>query len=330
MFDWKSKLIQAYRISSSPYRMLRRLQMMQQGTVPCFVLFYHRVADEHPNPWTISKREFQRQIDWFQENFDIVDLQECQRRIQGGNNQRPTLSITFDDGYAENSEFALPMLIERRIPVTYFVTTEHTTQQKPFPHDVDRGCPLPVNSIASLLAMDIAGIEIGAHTRSHVDLGTVDDEKRLVDEVIAASVEMQSIIGRPMRYFAFPFGQKNNLNRNAFAMLQEAGFLGVCSAYGGWNEIGGDAFHIQRIHGDPDFQRMKNWLTFDPRIGRVPRFDYQGGSFNPDILRTTMDEAIAREGFPPDDSCHDQLVSSSRLPELSGGALAPTSFTPSN
>ena len=46
--------------------------------------------------------EFQTQIDWFQENFEIVDLEECQRRIRSGFNDRPTLSITFDDGYSEN------------------------------------------------------------------------------------------------------------------------------------------------------------------------------------------------------------------------------------
>ncbi len=86
-------------------------------------------------------------IDWFEENFQIVDLQECQRRISSGFNTRPTLSITFDDGYSENCDFALPLLIERRIPVTYFVTTSNIFQQKPFAHDVEAGFPLPVNTI---------------------------------------------------------------------------------------------------------------------------------------------------------------------------------------
>lgn len=331
MFDWKSKLIQAYRIATLPYRKIRLFQMSQSGTVPCLVIFYHRVADEDQNPWTISRQAFEQQISWFQDNFDLVDLEECQRRIQSGQNQRPTLSITFDDGYAENCEFALPLLIERRIPCTYFVTTEHTTQQKPFPHDVERGKPLPTNSIASLLAMDIAGIEIGAHTRTHANIGEIKCENQLVDEVIAASVEMESIIGRKMRYFAFPFGQHNHLNRNAFAMLKEAGFLGVCSAYGGWNEIGSDPFHIQRIHGDPNFQRMKNWLTLDPRIGRVARFDYQGGSFDPELLSTTINAAISRNGFPPDVSKHDELFTGpSSFLSVDTSAMTTTSFTPSN
>lgn len=56
-------------------------------------------------------------------------------------------------------------------------------------------------------------------------------------------------------------------------MLRKAGFLGVCSAYGGWNCVGADEFHIQRIHGDPSFSRIRNWMTYDPRLSRVRRFD---------------------------------------------------------
>lgn len=275
MTNWKSKLITAYRLASKPARRWQYMQMHRKGTVPVYSLFYHRVADTDLNPWTISCDGFQRQIDWFQKNFEIVDLQECQRRIKSGFNDRPTLSITFDDGYSENCEFALPMLIERRIPVTYFVTTYHTTQQKPFPHDVERGAPLPTNTIESLRALDLAGIEIGAHTRSHPDVGKIACEQTLFDEVIAASREMEDLIGRKMRYFAFPFGQYRNLNPRAFELLQENGFLGVCSAYGGWNDIGGDPFHIQRLHGDPNFERMKNWLSYDPRIGRAQRYNYK-------------------------------------------------------
>ena len=249
--------------------------MKKNRTVPVGILFYHRVDDEHPNPWTISNDGFRQQIDWMQENFDLVDLEECQRRIRSGENERPTLSITFDDGYADNCLEALPMLIERKIPVTYFVTTEHIMNQRPFPHDVELGQPLQPNSIESLRALAAAGVEIGGHTRTHADLGKLTEEAEIYDEVIAATKELEAAVGQTIRYFAFPFGQKENLNPAVFALLQEHGFAGVCSAYGGFNAIGDDSFHLQRIHGDPDLARMKNWLTFDPRIGTGQRYDYK-------------------------------------------------------
>ena len=61
-----------------------------------------------------------------------------------------------------------------------------------------------------------------------------------------------------------------------FQLAREAGFAGVCSAYGGYNVPGDDPFHLQRIHADPDIIRLKNWLTVDPRkLARVARFQYQ-------------------------------------------------------
>jgi hypothetical protein len=56
-------------------------------------------------------------------------------------------------------------------------------------------------------------------------------------------------------------------------MARDAGYRGVCSAYGGYNFPGDDAFHLQRIHGDAEMIRLKNWITMDPRKLTVPRFD---------------------------------------------------------
>ena len=66
-----------------------------------------------------------------------------------------------------------------------------------------------------------------------------------------------------------------NLNRRAFQLAYEAGFAGVCSAYGGDHVPGDDAFHLQRFHADPEFTRFRNWLTCDRRkLNNVKRFDY--------------------------------------------------------
>ena len=288
MPNWKTTLIQAYRLCTMPYRQFRWFNMERNGKVPAIVLFYHRVADDHPNDWTMSRKGFKQQIDWMQENFDIVSLEEAQQRIMSSGNDRPTLSITFDDGYAENCEFALPLLVERQIPATYFVTTDHTFNQKPFPHDVELDCPLPANTIESLVALDRAGIEIGAHTRTHPDLGSITDERVLVDEVVAATIELEAVLERKIRYFAFPYGQVANLNDKVFEMLREIGLLGVCSAYGGWNEVGDDPFHLQRLHGDPNFERMKNWLTYDPRIQQVQRYVPNVEAFDKELLQETV------------------------------------------
>jgi hypothetical protein len=58
-------------------------------------------------------------------------------------------------------------------------------------------------------------------------------------------------------------------------MAYDAGYEAVCSAYGGFNFPGDDAFHLQRIHGDADMIRLKNWTTVDPRKKRTRRYTYE-------------------------------------------------------
>jgi peptidoglycan/xylan/chitin deacetylase (PgdA/CDA1 family) len=281
MDAWKHQILAAYYHASLPYPRWWNRRAAAKGMAPIMVLFYHRVADEPSPPWTISRDDFTAQIDWLEQHFDLASLEETQRRIRHGC-PRPTVSVTFDDGYAENCEHALPLLIKRRIPCTYFVSTRHVVRGLPFPHDVACDQPLRPNTIEQLRALAAAGIEIGAHTRTHADLGRIHDVKRLRDEVVFAGHELAAAIGRPVRYFAFPYGQHENLNIDAFHLAREAGYQAVCSAYGGFNFPGDDPFHLQRIHADADILRLKNWLTVDPRkLSLTERFHYQAACVRP-------------------------------------------------
>ncbi len=268
-------LIHGYRYLTLPLRQQMLAKMKRNGTVPVGILFYHRVDDFHLNPWTITNDRFQEHISWLEKNFDLVSLEEAQRRIRSGYNDRPTISLTFDDGYADNCTCALPTLIQKGIPVTYFVTTKHTLQNQPFDHDVDNGQPLETNNKDMLRSLHRAGVEIGAHTKTHPDLGKIRNDHILFDEVVGSKYMLEESIGCRVRYFAFPFGQHENLNQQVFQICRDNGFEAVCSAYGGWNEIGGDDFHLQRFHGDYRTAWMQNWLTLDPRKRKVKRFEYQ-------------------------------------------------------
>jgi peptidoglycan/xylan/chitin deacetylase (PgdA/CDA1 family) len=117
------------------------------------------------------------------------------------------------------------------------------------------------------------GIEIGAHTRTHADLGRIHDEQQLHDEVVVCGEELQAVIGKPVRYFAFPYGLPKNLNTRAFQMAFEYGYEAMCSAYGDYNFGGDDPFHIRRVHAE-DMVRLRNWCTVDPRRLK-PRVRYQ-------------------------------------------------------
>ena len=272
---WKELLLNLYYYGGYPLRNLRNSQLRTKGRAPVMVLFYHRIADDEPNAWTASNAAFERQIHWLKQHFDMVSLAEAQHRIRNGYNSRPTITVTFDDGYADNCQRALPFLIEQKVPCTYFVASRHILEGRPFSHDVKLGRPLAPNTPEQIRELAAAGIDIGAHTRTHADLGQVKNIDTLYDEMIGSQRDLQEITGQPVRYFAFPFGQHKNLTPAAFELARTA-FDGVCSAYGGYNFPGGDPFHFQRIHVDEDLIRLKNWVTLDPRKLRItPRYEYQ-------------------------------------------------------
>ncbi len=272
---WKQLLLTLYYHGSYPIRRWNHRCAVAVGRVPIVVLYYHRIADDRANDWTVSNRTFARHVSWLQKRFELISFQEAQDRVRRGTNDRPCVSITFDDGYAENCHEAIPLLIKRRIPCTYFVTLQNVLDGEPFAHDLALGHPLPPNTVEELRAMADAGVEIGAHTYTHADLGSVTDPQQLRYEVVSAGEDLQEAVGRPIRYFAFPFGQHVNLTQAAFDLAYEAGYEAVCSAYGGFNFPGDDPFHLQRIPADQTMIRLKNWTTIDPRKLHTPRFHHE-------------------------------------------------------
>jgi peptidoglycan/xylan/chitin deacetylase (PgdA/CDA1 family) len=122
--------------------------------------------------------------------------------------------------------------------------------------------------------MAAAGIEIGSHSSTHADLGATTDQRVLEEEIAGSRQTLQDLLGQPVRYFAFPFGDRRNLSVRAFELAFAAGYEAVCSAYGGYNLAGDDPFHLQRICADRCLLRLKNRATIDPRRVGVRRFPY--------------------------------------------------------
>lgn len=273
----KQITLTGYYAATLPARRRAAARRAVLGGEPVQILFYHRVADDHPNDWTMSTRAFAAQIDWLRARFDLLSMAEAQARIAAGHNGRPTACITFDDGYADNMRFAAPLLAKHRIPFTYFVATDHVLGGRPFPHDVACGQPLAPNTLNQLRELVDMGAEIGGHTRTHADAGQVSQDE-LVHEIAGCKQDLEDALDCDVGYFAFPYGLHCNLSAAAFEVAREAGYDGVCSAYGGYNFPGDDAFHLRRIHADPELVRLKNWLTIDPRKVRK-QVDFEPGVY---------------------------------------------------
>ena len=94
---------------------------------PCFVvLTYHRVSPT-PSPFaidTVALPVFERQMRCLAQHFTVLTIEDIVERLQAGETIPPDCAaITFDDGYADNYHYALPVLTALGLPATVYLAT---------------------------------------------------------------------------------------------------------------------------------------------------------------------------------------------------------------
>ena len=89
------------------------------------VLIFHRVLAEPDAlfPDEIVAPRFEAICGWVRAWFNVLPLDEAARRLEAGTLPPRALAITFDDGYADNHDVALPILLRHGLPATFFIAT---------------------------------------------------------------------------------------------------------------------------------------------------------------------------------------------------------------
>lgn len=92
----------------------------------CLMLLYHRVTniDTDPQQLAVQPHLFDLQMDFLNKNYAVLSIDEIEWHI---NNRKKlpsnAISISFDDGYADNYIEALPILEKYRLPAVFYIAT---------------------------------------------------------------------------------------------------------------------------------------------------------------------------------------------------------------
>jgi peptidoglycan/xylan/chitin deacetylase (PgdA/CDA1 family) len=147
------------------------------GTSRLSVLAYHRVlaAQDPLLPGEPSAAEFEHRMRWVQANFNVLPLGEAVRALREERLPGRALSITFDDGYADNYELALPILRRLGLPATFFVATGF----------LDGGCMFNDVVIEALRRAAGADLDLGELGLGRHPLGSDEQRARAIDRILA-------------------------------------------------------------------------------------------------------------------------------------------------
>jgi len=119
-----------------------------------------------------------------------------------------SVAITFDDGFANLIDHAIPVLAEHNFPATIFLVSSYCGGQNNWPgQSYDKASVLPLMSWDQAAALPPA-ITLGAHTVNHPDLTHLapDDCER---ELRECQGQIKQRLGRPARWLAYPYGASN-------------------------------------------------------------------------------------------------------------------------
>jgi peptidoglycan/xylan/chitin deacetylase (PgdA/CDA1 family) len=231
------------------------------------ILLYHRVADDG-DPLAVPPRRFREQMDHLaSEGFTVVGLLEALALLDSATIPPRTVGLTFDDGFADLRDEALPALKAHGFRATVFVSTGVTDGRMAFPWYERQPPVLPWDDV---LELDREGtLRFEAHTVSHPNLLSVD-EATAAAEIEDSRRELELRLERPVSAFAYPAGLFGKRERR---LVAAAGYAAAVSCEPGVNGPDTDRFALRRRQVDA----RDTLLDFRAKVG--------GGHDTPPPLR---------------------------------------------
>ena len=146
------------------------------------ILIFHRVlATPDPlMPGEPDAARFDQICAWLAEWFQVLSLDDAVARLRRGDLPARALAITFDDGYADNHDVAMPILQRHGLVATFYVATGFLDGGRMWNDTVIeavRACRQPVLDLAGLGIEGLAGLPLGD------DLQRRDAIKALLDKL---------------------------------------------------------------------------------------------------------------------------------------------------
>jgi peptidoglycan/xylan/chitin deacetylase (PgdA/CDA1 family) len=256
------------------------------------ILCYHgvcddRVANESWLPtYFVRKSAFASQLAYLRRHAHVLPLTEAVARLRDGSLPACAISVTFDDGYANNVHQALPLLEQYQVPASIFLSTSYVETGSFYPflalkllRLADRKLSLPdyksspIDDVLNAIARHWPAVEghlstdqretlrpltiqevrrtrsplIDFGAHSHTHCIARNETQQRRDEEVRTSVfKVGEWIGRPVPTFSYPNGEAGDFGDIEKASLRAAGIEAAVTGISGANRRGCDPFELRR------------------------------------------------------------------------------------
>ncbi|MBK5294166.1 MAG: polysaccharide deacetylase family protein [Acidobacteriia bacterium] len=221
-------------------------RMDRESTSEAAILTYHSL-DSSGSVLSTPPSRFKEQMQWLSDRkMPVLPLAEAWKTPG-------SIALTFDDGYTNFLEAALPVLERHGFPSTVFVPTGFLGGKNSWPGQM-RGIPaLDIMDRRQTREAFRRGATIGAHGVTHANLSQVGASKA-EEELRRSKEDLEQIIGDAVNLFGYPFGNPTRQVRD----LASRYFQLACGTRLGYAEREDDPFDLPRL--DTYYLRKLFWF----------------------------------------------------------------------
>ncbi|WP_037358230.1 polysaccharide deacetylase family protein [Selenomonas sp. oral taxon 892] len=220
------------------------------------VLNYHQVEPKDGNPLTLWPEQFEAQMEYLAaEGYTTITIDEMMDALENGTSlPEKSVIITFDDGYADNYEYAYPILKKYGFKATIFLIYDFTNTYPNY---------LTWDQVAEMKASGLIHFE--SHTMTHANLAELTSVDELRHEIADSHDLLSEKLGYDMHYIAYPGGR---VNEEIERITSAAGYRGGFTVHYGLSTPAEGRYQMDRI---PIFGANMHTLTrFKLRLAFAP------------------------------------------------------------
>ena len=241
-----------------------------ENSVAVFV--YHRFGENDYPSTNIRINQFKKHLDELtKNNYNVVSTEEIiNALINNKDLPEKTVALTIDDAFFSIYKKAWPLLKEKKLPFTIFVSTG----------------PLRSNSKnymnwEQIKEMVNHGVTIGHHTKNHLHLVTKEKEK-IISEIEEANNDLLKNLGDVPDIFAYPYGEYSS----EVKQITKSYFKAAFGQQSGGIYNGIDIFELPRY-------------SLNEQYGDLKRFKFAANSYGLKIKNILPENKVITDANPP-------------------------------